>query len=197
MRRRTAIRFLPMAAFICLVIFTGCIEEEGAPSTPTPVPTSTPSSTPTPSQPGIGMHISSPDFEPGALIPKKFTCDGNNINPTLIIEGIPAETKSLALIFDDPDAPRGTWVHWVVYNIPVVSRIEENSIPGEQGINDYSGDEYEGPCPPSGTHRYSFKLYALDVELALGEEVDKNALEEAMQGHILDTAELIGRYTRS
>jgi hypothetical protein len=186
-----------MVALLCLVLFTGCIEEEGAPSTPTPVPTSTPPLTPTPSQPGSGMHVSSPDFEPGAVIPKEFTCDGNNINPTLIIEGIPAETKSLALILEDPDAPRGTWVHWVVYNIPVVSRIDENSIPGKQGINDYGGDEYEGPCPPSGTHRYAFNLYALDVELALGEGVDKNALEEAMQGHIIDTAELIGRYTRS
>jgi hypothetical protein len=196
MRRRTAIFLIPIVALISLAILTGCIEEEGAPSTPTPVPTSTPL-TPTPSPLGIGMHVSSPDFEPGALIPKKCTCDGADINPTLIIEKIPAETKSLALIVDDPDAPLGTWVHWVVYNIPVVSRIEENSIPGTQGINDFNRKEYGGPCPPSGTHRYFFKIYALDTELALGEEVDKNALEEAMQGHILDKAELIGRYTRS
>ncbi|RZN37886.1 MAG: YbhB/YbcL family Raf kinase inhibitor-like protein [Methanophagales archaeon ANME-1-THS] len=143
------------------------------------------------------MRLTSPDFEPGAVIPKRFTCDGNNINPTLIIEGIPAETKSLALIIEDPDAPRGTFVHWVVYNIPVVSRIDENSIPGTQGLNDFRKMDYGGPCPPSGTHRYVFKLYALDVELALAGGVDKNALEDAMQGHILDAAELLGRYTRS
>ena len=197
MRRGTAIRFLPIAALMCLVIFTGCIEEEGAPATPTPVPTSTPQLTPTPSQPSIGMKLTSPDFEPGKLIPKKFTCDGDDINPTLMIEGIPTETKSLALIVDDPDAPLGTWVHWVVYDIPVVSRIEENSIPGKQGINDFGRNEYGGPCPPSGTHRYFFKIYALDTELALGEGVDKKALEEAMQGHIVDQAELIGLYKKS
>ena len=197
MRRRTAIFFLPMGALIFLALFTGCIEEEGAPATPTPVPPSTPPSTPTPSQPSIGMQLSSPDFENGALIPKKFTCEGDDINPTLMIEGIPAETKSLALIVDDPDAPLGTWVHWVVYDIPVGSQIEEDSIPGKQGINDFGRKEYEGPCPPSATHRYSFTIYALDTELALGEGVDKNALEEAMQGHIVDQAELIGLYTRS
>lgn len=142
------------------------------------------------------MLLSSPDFEPGAVIPKKFTCDGADINPTLIIEGIPPGTKSLALIVEDPDAPGGTFVHWVVYNIPVVSRIEEASIPGTQGLNDFAKMDYGGPCPPSGTHRYFFTLYALDVELALGGGVDKNTLEKAMRGHILGQAELMGVYTR-
>jgi len=197
MSRRTAIWFLPLAALMCLVIFTGCVEEEGTPPTPASVPLTTPPLTPTPSQPSVGMHLSSPDFEDGKLIPKKFTCDGVNINPTLMVEGIPAGTKSLALIVEDPDAPLGTWVHWVVYDIPVVSRIDENSIPGTQGINDFGRNEYDGPCPPYGTHRYSFKIYALDTELALGEGVNKKALAEAMQGHIIDQAELIGLYTRS
>jgi len=142
------------------------------------------------------MKLTSPDFENNKMIPRKFTCEGADVNPTLIIEGIPAGTKNLALIVDDPDAPMGTWVHWVVYGIPVVSRIDEDSIPGKQGINDFRKKDYGGPCPPSGTHRYFFKIYALDKELALGERVDKKALEKAMQGHIVDKAELIGLYKR-
>lgn len=142
------------------------------------------------------MKLTSPDFENNKMIPRKFTCEGADVNPTLIIEDIPAGTKNLALIVDDPDAPMGTWVHWVVYGIPVVSRIDEDSIPGTQGVNDFRKKDYGGPCPPSGTHRYFFKLYALDKELALGERVDKKALEKAMQGHIVDKAELIGLYKR-
>jgi hypothetical protein len=142
------------------------------------------------------MKLTSPDFENKKMIPRKFTCEGDDVNPTLIIEEIPAGTKSLALIVDDPDAPMGTWVHWVVYDIPVVARIDEDSVPGTQGLNDFSKKEYGGPCPPSGTHRYSFKLYALDKELALGGRVDKSALEKAMHGHIQDKAELIGLYKR-
>ena len=144
------------------------------------------------------MKLTSPEFEHNKPIPKRFTCDGMDINPMLLIEDVPAETKSLALILEDPDAPLGTWVHWVVYDIPVVSRIEEGSIPGKQGLNDFGMNDYGGPCPPSGTHRYIFKLYALDTEeLALGKRADKKALEKAMRGHILDDAELIGLYKRS
>ncbi|MBE0516746.1 MAG: YbhB/YbcL family Raf kinase inhibitor-like protein [Methanophagales archaeon] len=142
------------------------------------------------------MKLTSPDFENNKMIPRKFTCEGADVNPTIIIEEIPAGTKNLALIVDDPDAPMGTWVHWVVYGIPVVSRIDEDSIPGTQGMNDFRKKDYGGPCPPSGTHRYFFKLYALDKELALGERVDKRVLEKAMHGHILDKAELIGLYKR-
>lgn len=143
------------------------------------------------------MKLTSPDFKNNELIPRKFTCDGDDINPTLIIEDIPAGTKSLALIIDDPDAPRGTWVHWVVFDIPVVSRIEEDSIPGTQGVNDFGKKDYGGPCPPSGTHRYFFKVYALDKELGLSGRVTKTALENAMKGHILEKAELIGLYKRT
>ena len=142
------------------------------------------------------MEVTSPEFENGKKIPRKFTCEGDDINPTLIIEDIPAGTKSLALIVDDPDAPMGTWVHWVSFNIPVVSQIDEDSIPGKQGLNDFGRKDYGGPCPPSGTHRYFFKLYALDNVLDLNEGIKKEALEEAMEGHILDKAELIGLYKK-
>lgn len=142
------------------------------------------------------MRLASPDFKHNELIPKKFTCDGEDINPALIIEDIPKGTKSLSLIVDDPDAPMGIWVHWVVYNIAPLSKIEENSIPGKECINDFRRESYGGPCPPSGTHRYFFKLYALDTELNLNKGSRKETLEKAMQGHILDKAELIGLYKR-
>lgn len=143
------------------------------------------------------MKLTSPEFENNGFIPKRFTCQGEDINPALIVEGIPEETESLVLIFDDPDAPMGTWVHWIVYNVPVISRIEEDSIPGMQGINDFRREDYGGPCPPSGTHRYVFRLYALDTELNLLEKgISRKALERAMEGHIMGNAELIGLYKR-
>jgi hypothetical protein len=146
---------------------------------------------------GEAMKINSPEFVHNQLIPKKFTCQGEDISPALVIEGIPAEAKSLALIVDDPDAPMGTWVHWVVFDIPVdTGRIEEDSIPGKQGNNNFGRENYGGPCPPSGTHRYFFKVYALDTMLNLKEGISKGALEKAMQGHILDKAELIGLYKK-
>jgi Raf kinase inhibitor-like YbhB/YbcL family protein len=145
---------------------------------------------------GGSMKITSPEFKHNQSIPSKFTCQGEDINPALIIEDIPAGAKSLALIMDDPDAPMGTWVHWVVYDIAPVGRINENSIPGKQGNNNFGRKDYGGPCPPSGTHRYFFKIYALDKQLGLNEGVDKKGLEKAMQGHILDKAELIGLYKK-
>jgi hypothetical protein len=142
------------------------------------------------------MKLESLEFENNQFIPAKFTCDGEDINPSLIIEEIPEETKRLALIVEDPDAPMGTWVHWIVFNIHVTDIIEENSIPGTQGTNDFRKLEYGGPCPPSGTHRYFFKLYALDEKLYLEEGCKKKELEKAIEGHILATAELIGLYVR-
>ena len=142
------------------------------------------------------MKITSPEFEHNGFIPKKFTCQGEDINPALNIEGIPEETKSLALINDDPDAPGGMWVHWVVFDIPLIVKIDEDSIPGKQGINDFRRRDYGGPCPPSGTHRYFFKVYALDRELNLKEGISKKELEKVMHGHILDKAELIGLYKK-
>ncbi len=142
------------------------------------------------------MKLTSQDFRHNQLIPAKFTCQGEDINPGLIIDDIPKEAKSLVLIVDDPDAPGGMWVHWVVYDIPVLPRIEENSIPGKQGLNDFGRKNYGGPCPPSGTHRYFFKIYALDKKLNLAEGINKQELEKAMEEHILDKAGLIGLYKK-
>ncbi|MBU1062320.1 MAG: YbhB/YbcL family Raf kinase inhibitor-like protein [Candidatus Omnitrophica bacterium] len=142
------------------------------------------------------MKLTSPEFENNSVIPGKFTCQGEDVNPALLIEGVPENAKTLALIVDDPDAPMGTWIHWVVYNIPIISRIEEDSIPGKQGTNDFGRNDYGGPCPPSGTHRYFFKIYALDTELDLKEGIHKMDLENAMEGHIMDKAELIGLYKK-
>lgn len=145
---------------------------------------------------GMSMKIMSPDFKHNEYIPKKFTCDGRDISPNLTIENIPGGAKSLALIVDDPDAPAGTWVHWVVYDIPITNKIEEDTVPGKQGITTSRTKEYGGPCPPSGTHRYFFKIYALDAILNLKEGLTKAELEKAMEGHILAQAELIGLYKR-
>jgi len=144
------------------------------------------------------MKLSSPDFANNEFIPKKFTCLGEDINPALIIESIPKGAKSLVLIVDDPDAPMGTWVHWVVYNIPLISKIVESSVPGHEGINDFGKRNYGGPCPPSGTHRYFFKIYALDSAIMISGELipNKQTIEDAMQGHILDSAELIGLFKK-
>lgn len=144
----------------------------------------------------VKMNLLSPAFKQNQMLPARFTCQGEDINPPLVIENIPKEAKSLALIVDDPDAPAGTWVHWVVFDIPVISKIDENSIPGKQGYNDFSRNDWGGPCPPSGTHRYFFKIYALDTILNLKEGIHKKDLEKAMQGHILDKAELIGLYKK-
>jgi Raf kinase inhibitor-like YbhB/YbcL family protein len=148
-------------------------------------------------QGGGKMKITSPDFNNNELLPKKFTCDGEDVSPGLVIESIPQQAKSLALVVDDPDAPMGTWVHWVVYDMPLSSRIEQNSIPGKQGINDFGRRNYGGPCPPSGTHRYFFKVYALDAMLNLKEGLSKKELEHFLQGHILEKAELLGLYKRA
>lgn len=143
------------------------------------------------------MKLTSPAFEHNQNIPKKFTCQGEDINPELNISEIPEGAKSLALIMDDPDAPMGTWVHWVVFNIqPAAAQIKENSIPGKQGYNNFGRNDYGGPCPPSGTHRYFFKLYALDTLLNLKEGIKKEDIEKAMDGHILGKAELIGLYKK-
>ncbi|MBI5576307.1 MAG: YbhB/YbcL family Raf kinase inhibitor-like protein [Deltaproteobacteria bacterium] len=145
------------------------------------------------------LFIASPAFEDQGLIPPKYTCDGADVNPPLSIGNIPVKTKSLALVVDDPDAPMGTWVHWVMWNMgPGVDSVPENSIPkgALQGTNDFRKQGYGGPCPPSGTHRYYFKLYALDAPLALQPGATKAQLEQAMKGHLLGKAELIGLYRR-
>jgi Raf kinase inhibitor-like YbhB/YbcL family protein len=145
------------------------------------------------------LTIASPAFKHNGSIPEKYTCDGADVNPPLVLEGVPPGAKSLALIVDDPDAPRSTWVHWVVWGMdPKTREIRENSVPAgaKQGMNDFRKRNYGGPCPPSGTHRYFFKLYALDAAPDLGPDTTKAALEKAMTGHILTQAEIIGLYKR-
>ncbi|MGD0451785.1 MAG: YbhB/YbcL family Raf kinase inhibitor-like protein [Candidatus Bathyarchaeia archaeon] len=143
------------------------------------------------------LKVKSPTFESNKPIPKKYSCDGNDINPPLIIEGTPKEAKTLTLIVDDPDAPSGTFDHWIVWNIPASTiKVGENTVPGKEGMNGARQLGYMGPCPPGATHRYFFKVYALDVELSLGINSRKKDVEKAMQGHILAKGELVGLYSR-
>ena len=144
------------------------------------------------------LVVKTPAFENNKLIPAKYTCDGDNVNPPLTIEDVPAETKSMVLIIDDPDASAGTWNHWLVWNIsPATRKIEENTVPGTEGITTYRRHAYGGPCPPSGTHRYFFKVYALDMELDLNPNSRENDVEKAMEGHTLAKGELLGLYHRT
>jgi Raf kinase inhibitor-like YbhB/YbcL family protein len=142
------------------------------------------------------LTMTSSVFKNKCSIPAKYTCDGEDVNPPLSVEGVPEGTESLVLIVDDPDAPMGTWDHWVVWNIPPIEKIEENSVPGTEGLNDFGKHSYGGPCPPSGTHRYFFKAYALDTKLDLPSNSRKRNVEKAMQGHILAKGEIIGLYSR-
>jgi Raf kinase inhibitor-like YbhB/YbcL family protein len=144
------------------------------------------------------LVIKSSAFENSQLIPAKYTCDGDDVNPPLTIEGVPEGTKSLVLIVDDPDASSGIWNHWVVWNIPPdVYEIEENTVPGTEGTSTSRKHAYSGPCPPYGTHRYFFKVYALDAKLDLTSNSKKNDVEKAMVNHMLAEGELLGLYRRS
>jgi Raf kinase inhibitor-like YbhB/YbcL family protein len=146
------------------------------------------------------FKLTSPAFNHGSQIPSKYTCDGENINPHLVLHGVPPKTKSLALLVEDPDAPSGLYVHWVMWNIsPEVKEIKEHAAPmgAEEGINSANDAGYTGPCPPSGTHRYFFRLFALDAKLKLSPETLKAQLETAMEGHLIATAELMGTYSRT
>ena len=144
----------------------------------------------------VDMKIMSNAFKQGGSIPLKFTCQGEDINPQLSVEGVPAGAKSLALIVDDPDAPAGTWVHWLVKDIPAdIKEIEENSVPGNQVINSFGKEDYGGPCPPSGTHRYFFKLYALNVESF--EANGKADFYKKVEQYAVAKAELMGVYKKS
>jgi Raf kinase inhibitor-like YbhB/YbcL family protein len=143
------------------------------------------------------LIVSSPAFEHRNYIPRTYSCEGQNMNPPLTIDKIPEKTKSLVLIVDDPDAPAGTWTHWLVWNIPPKKKIKENSIPGIQGITDFKTREYKGPCPPSGLHYYCFRVYALDTLLEQHSDLTRQAVEKAMSAHILAYGELIGMYKRS
>lgn len=145
------------------------------------------------------MKILSRKFQDNEQIPAKYTCDGENVNPTLVISGVPEEAKSLVLIVDDPDAPMGTWIHWTLWNIASdIMEIKENSIPkgAIQGLTSFGKVGYGGPCPPSGIHHYHFKLYAIDAVLDLPETANKMELEKEINGRILAEAELLGLYSR-
>jgi len=147
----------------------------------------------------ITMKLTSPAFGHNENIPKKYTCDSENISPPLIFSDVPTSAKSLVLIVDDPDAPAGDWVHWTVWNIrPDLSEIAEAKAPqgATEGYTDFGKTGWGGPCPPSGTHRYRFNLYALDRVLDLPETARKSDLEKAMEGHVLDSTVLIGLYQR-
>ncbi|MGD9078988.1 MAG: YbhB/YbcL family Raf kinase inhibitor-like protein [Desulfobacterales bacterium] len=152
----------------------------------------------------MALEITSSVFSEGEMIPTRFTCDGPDVSPDLAWGGVPETAQSLALICDDPDAPMGTWVHWVMFNIPT----DASGLPGEispdailengarHGTNDFGRLGYGGPCPPGGTHRYFFKLYALDTTLDLESGITKAQLIEAMENHILAEAQLMGKYSR-
>lgn len=150
------------------------------------------------------IKITSSAFEDGGLIPAKYTCDGADVSPPLQWDAVPEGTRSIALICDDPDAPMGTWVHWVLFNLPSDAKELAQNIPTEetlpngakQGVNDFGRVGYGGPCPPGGTHRYFFKIYALDTELDLQAGADKRQLLKTMEGHILGQGQLIGKYKR-
>jgi Raf kinase inhibitor-like YbhB/YbcL family protein len=147
---------------------------------------------------GARMKITSSAFQEGGNIPSKFTCDGSDSSPPLQITGVPSEAKTLVLIADDPDAPGGLFTHWLVWNIPTqTNSIAEGSAPkGMHGTNDFGKSGYKGPCPPPGTHRYSFKIFALDRELDLRPGARRSQVDAAMKGHIIAQGELVGRYAR-
>jgi Raf kinase inhibitor-like YbhB/YbcL family protein len=152
----------------------------------------------------MSFAITSTAFQDGQAIPATYTCDGQDISPPLAWTDPPAGTKRFALISDDPDAPMKTWVHWVLYNLPASARSLPEALPtdakltdgSQQGITDFGRSGYGGPCPPSGTHRYYFKLYALDAALSLPAKATKAQLEAAMKGHVLAQAQLMGTYRR-
>lgn len=152
----------------------------------------------------MNIKVTSSAFVEGGMIPKQYTCDGKDVSPPLKWEGVPDTAKTIALICDDPDAPMGTWVHWVLFNLPAkVQELPENVPPAKtlpngakQGTNDFGRIGYGGPCPPGGTHRYYFKVYALDCELKLDAGATKAQLLKAMEGHIVAQGQLMGKYKR-
>jgi Raf kinase inhibitor-like YbhB/YbcL family protein len=143
------------------------------------------------------LAVQSPAFANNGHIPVKYTCDGDDVNPPLDIIDIPEDTQSLAIVVEDPDAPSGLFIHWLVWNLSPGEQIAEKTTEGVSGINDFGKTGYGGPCPPSGTHHYYFKIYALDKELHLAAGENRAALLEAMESHILASGELMGRYKRN
>lgn len=145
------------------------------------------------------MQIKSTVFNDGEMIPVEYTCDGKNVNPPLEISAVPSGAKSLVIIMDDIDAPNGVFTHWLVYDIfPGLKKIDSGaSIEGSYGVNTFGKDDYGGPCPHSGTHRYYFRVYALDCLLKLPWGADRVKVDAAMNGHVIGSAEIMGKYSRS
>jgi hypothetical protein len=191
-------------ALLGLLLLLACGGGDDDPTTTAPIGSTTSAGMSDTGSPGTthapeegGMGITSEAFEHEGTIPTRFTCDGENTSPELLLRGVPGGVMSLAIIVDDPDAPSGTFVHWVAYDIPPTDTIPEGSSPGTTGRNSTGGTGYLGPCPPSGpAHRYFFTVYALDVTLDLPGGADKEALLAAMEGHVLAEAALLGTYGR-
>ncbi len=192
--------FKVVAAFLLLTLITmaSCSSNtKPRAHTPTPTPNAL-------TENGSGLVLSSTAFKEGQAIPRQYTCDGVNISPPLEWTGAPKTAKTIAIIADDPDAPAGIWVHWVLYNVPAEYIGFVENVPasenlrggGFQGKNDFGKIGYGGPCPPSGTHRYFFKIYAVDSELPLEAGATKADVEKAMQGHIVAQGQLMGTYSR-
>lgn len=177
-----------------ILLISGCFEKE---NTGTPVSNKSPEAGKGDENMNIqNIKVFSSAFAANGSIPIKYTCNGTNVNPPLEFEGIPEEAESLVLIVDDPDAPMKTFTHWIVWNIEPVAKIEEDSIPGVEGMNDFKKIGYGGPCPPSGTHRYFFRVYALDRQLDLKAGAGRKDLEKGMIGHIIAEGELMGKYSK-
>lgn len=147
------------------------------------------------------LRVTSTAFADGDPIPREFTCQGEDVSPPLAVGGVPPGAKSLALIVDDPDAPRGTWTHWTAWDLPSATRtlprgVDVAKLGGREGLNDSHGVGWEGPCPPSGTHRYFFKVYALAAPLGLPRGAKRPDVERAMADKVLAWGELMGRYAK-
>lgn len=191
-----------------LAAISGCVAEDKektalTPSPPTTIPTAIENNT----KEVITMQtisILAEAFTAGDTIPREYTCDGSNVSPALSWSGTPSNAKSIALIMDDPDAPGGTFVHWVLFNIPASTQKLPKGIPrnqtlgdgSRQGMTDFGRAGYGGPCPPKGTHRYYFRIYALDTMLNLQPGASREQLDDAMKGHVLAQGELMGKYAR-
>ncbi|HEC81743.1 MAG TPA: YbhB/YbcL family Raf kinase inhibitor-like protein [Thermoplasmatales archaeon] len=175
MKKQTTIALVSL--LLAITVYTGCVEEKQ---------TNIPS-----------MKLSSPAFKNGENIPIKYTCDGENISPPLNFSNTPEKAKSLVIIMDDPDAPMGTFTHWMMWNIPAnTTHLLEGENVYPQGTNDFGVTGYKGPCPPSGTHHYYLKVYALDTLLDLQAGAHRNQLENAMSGHVLAEGQLMGVYSK-
>jgi Raf kinase inhibitor-like YbhB/YbcL family protein len=182
--------------FLLLLTMLGCASRQ-QPARPSPTPT-------TQKETNIELKLTSAAFKERQAIPRQCTCDGVNVSPPLEWSGVPKNAKTIAIIADDPDASGGTWVHWVLYNLPAENIGLVENLPatenlkagGFQGKNDFGKIGYGGPCPPSGTHRYFFKIYAVDAELPLPAGATKPEVEKAMQGHIVAQGQLMGTYGR-